>query len=58
MSFGGGAHYCLGAPLARLEAQLAFPAILKRYPNLELAGGARRRDSLTLRGYLSLPVTC
>jgi cytochrome P450 len=58
MSFGGGAHYCLGAPLARLEAQLAIPALLKRYPNLRLAEGAQRRDSLTLRGYLSLPVTC
>lgn len=58
MSFGGGAHYCLGAPLARLEAQLAFPALLARFPDLELAEGARRRDSLTLRGYLSLPVTC
>ena len=58
MSFGGGAHYCLGAPLARLEAQLAFPALLNRYPDLELADGARRRDSLTLRGYLSLPVSC
>jgi cytochrome P450 len=58
MSFGGGAHYCLGAPLARLEAQLSFPAVLKRFPDLQLAGGARRRDSLTLRGYLSLPVTC
>jgi cytochrome P450 len=58
MSFGGGIHYCLGAPLARLEAQLAFPALLSRYPDLQLAGSAVRRDSLTLRGYLSLPVTC
>ena len=58
LSFGGGAHYCLGAPLARLEAQLALPALLQRFPDLALAVGARRRDSLTLRGYLSLPVTC
>jgi cytochrome P450 len=58
MSFGGGIHYCLGAPLARLEAQLAFPALLERFPELALVDGAVRRDSLTLRGYLSLPVTC
>lgn len=57
MSFGGGAHYCLGAPLARLEAQLAFPALLRRFPRIALADGAVRRDSLTLRGYLELPVT-
>jgi cytochrome P450 len=58
LSFGGGIHYCLGAPLARLEAQVAFPALLARFPDLALADGAVRRDSLTLRGYLSLPVTC
>jgi cytochrome P450 len=58
LSFGGGIHYCLGAPLARLEAQLAFPALLTRYPDLQLADGAQRRDSLTLRGYLHLLVSC
>lgn len=58
LSFGGGIHYCLGAPLARLEAQLALPKLLTRYPNLQLSDGAERRASLTLRGYLKLPVTC
>ncbi len=58
LSFGGGIHYCLGAPLARLEAQLAFPALLTRYPDLQLADGSERRASLTLRGYLELPVSC
>ena len=48
---GGGIHCGLGAPLARLEAQLAFPVLLSRYPDLRLVDGAQRRDSLTLRGY-------
>ena len=56
MSFGGGIHFCLGAPLARLEARRAFPTLLRRWPDLERTGRGERRDSLTLRGYLSLPV--
>jgi cytochrome P450 len=56
LSFGGGAHYCLGAALARLEAQVAFALLAERFPGLELAGEATRRDRLTLRGYAALPV--
>ncbi|MCA6332882.1 MAG: cytochrome P450, partial [Phenylobacterium sp.] len=37
MSFGGGAHICIGAPLARLEAQVALPRLFARYPDLALA---------------------
>jgi cytochrome P450 len=55
LSFGGGIHYCLGAPLARLEAQLAFPALRERFPSVEIVN-CRRRDSLTLRGYEALNV--
>jgi len=57
LSFGGGIHYCLGAPLARLEAQVAFPALLARFPRLALAGEPVRRDGTALRGHASLPVS-
>ncbi|MFR9776206.1 cytochrome P450 [Micromonospora sp. MS34] len=57
LSFGAGPHYCLGAALARLEAQVAFPLLLRRLPGLALAGTPERRVRLTLRGYATLPVT-
>lgn len=57
LSFGGGPHYCLGAQLARLEANLAMPALLTRFPALAPAGRPVRRDRLVLRGYQSLPVS-
>lgn len=56
LSFGGGVHYCLGAPMARLEAQIAFPRLFERLPGLARASGARRRNSLTIRGFEYLPV--
>ncbi|MFC0509410.1 cytochrome P450 [Micromonospora costi] len=57
LSFGAGPHYCVGAGLARLEAQIAVPRLLRRLPELALAGRPRRRTRLTLRGYDTLPVT-
>ncbi|WP_431934112.1 cytochrome P450 [Micromonospora sp. RP3T] len=56
LSFGAGPHYCLGAALARLEAQVAFPLLLRRLPELALAGRPERRVRLTLRGFATLPV--
>jgi cytochrome P450 len=57
LSFGGGIHSCLGAPRARLEAQSALPALLRRFPDLALAGAPERRDSLSLKGFTSLPIS-
>jgi cytochrome P450 len=56
ISFGAGAHFCLGAALARLEAQIAFPLLLQRLPGLRPAGEPVRRQRLVLRGYESMPV--
>jgi cytochrome P450 len=58
LSFGGGAHFCIGAALARLEGAVAFPRLLNRFPEIAAAGEPVRRDRLMfLRGFDSLPVT-
>lgn len=50
VSFGGGLHFCLGAPLARLELQVAFRVLFERFPALQLAEPARFRDTYHFRG--------
>ena len=58
LAFGFGIHFCLGAPLARVEGQLALGALLRRMPRLALATDAPEwRESSTLRGLKALPVT-
>jgi cytochrome P450 PksS len=60
LAFGLGAHFCLGAPLARLEGQIAINTLLGRFPDLRLTGAPDRlrwRRGLLLRGLESLPVT-
>jgi cytochrome P450 len=57
LSFSQGIHYCLGAPLARLEAQIAFRALAERFPKLELAVDEPEwRRNFILRGPKALPV--
>lgn len=60
LAFGDGIHFCLGAPLARLEGRIALERLLSRFPSLKLAVPAsklRWRRGLHLRGLESLPVT-
>lgn len=60
LAFGQGIHFCLGAPLARLEAQIAIDALLRRTRDLRLAVDSDAlcwRPGLVLRGLTSLPVT-
>ena len=59
LAFGHGAHYCLGAPLARLEAQIAFTTLLKRLPRLVMASprdSLKWRKGFLLRGLERLPI--
>ncbi len=58
IAFGWGIHFCLGAPLARLEGQIAIGTLVQRLPKLALATDSpEHRLSLTLRGLTSLPVS-
>jgi cytochrome P450 PksS len=59
LSFGQGIHFCLGAPLARMEAQIAFTTLLQRVPNLRLtkpSSSLHWRPSIFLRGLAALPL--
>ena len=57
LAFGWAAHFCFGAPLARLEGQIAFEALLRHFPKIELEPGRLQwRNNLGLRGLVSLPV--
>jgi cytochrome P450 len=56
LAFSGGIHYCVGQPLARLEAEVALQALVERLPGITLARPVVRRRTTTIRGPLSLPV--
>jgi cytochrome P450 len=57
IAFGAGIHFCLGAPLARLELGVTVPRLLERFGALRPAGEPTRRDTFVLRGFHAVPVT-
>ena len=57
IGFGAGIHFCIGAPLARLEMSVSLPALWEKYPHMQLAGDAIRRPTFVLRGYESVAIS-
>ena len=56
IGFGAGIHFCLGAPLSRIEMSVSLPLLFERFPNLTLVETPKRRPTFVLRGYESIPV--
>ena len=56
LAFGVGVHFCLGAPLARMELAESLTALFATYPDLRLAGDPESRGTFVLRGYRAVPV--
>src|SRR5262249_22912527 len=57
LAFGHGTHFCLGAALARMEAEIAFPLVLRRFPDLTLASEVPRFTRMIyMRGLQDLPL--
>ena len=56
ISFGGGIHFCLGAPLARLELSTSLPALLERFPTIQMTEKPELRETFVLRGYSEIKV--
>jgi len=57
VGFGAGIHFCLGAPLARLEMSVSLPALWEKYPDMSLASTPIRRPTFVLRGYESVEIS-
>ena len=56
ISFGGGIHFCLGAPLARLELSTSLPALFERFPTIQMTEIPELRETFVLRGYSEIKV--
>jgi cytochrome P450 len=56
LAFGAGIHFCIGAPLARLELEISVRTMLSRFPDLQVVE-ARRRPTFVLRGFEQLVVS-
>ena len=56
LAFSGGIHYCVGAPLARLEAVIALRSLVTRLPDLHRVGDLTRRQGSLIRGMTRFPV--
>ena len=57
IAFGAGNHFCLGAPLSRMEGAIAFDALLRRFPDLRLAGEPRWKSNVMVRFLQTLPLS-
>jgi cytochrome P450 len=57
IAFGAGIHFCIGAPLARLEMNTSLPMLFEKFPTLELADEPAQRPTFVLRGYETISVT-
>ena len=57
ISFGGGIHFCLGAPLARLELSTSLPALFERFPTIQMTEIPELRETFVLRGYSEIRVS-
>jgi len=57
LAFSSGIHYCVGQPLASLEATIAFQVLAERMPKLRRVGPVRRRNATAIRGPIHIPVS-